>query len=78
MTKDMSLTLTGTVEKVLSATRAEPEKMQISIDGCDQLYSELRVENMLTNESGESVTLKRGAHIQITINADADAVKQTE
>jgi len=78
MTKEVSVTLPGTVEKVLAATHSEPEKMQISIDGCDELYSELRVENTLTNESGETVTLKRGARIEVTINADADAVKKPE
>ena len=52
--------------------------IQISVDGCDKLYSELRVENTLKNESGDSVTLKRGAHIEVTINADSDAVKNQE
>jgi hypothetical protein len=78
MTKEVSVTLPATVEKVIPAKFEEPEKMQISVDGCDELYSELRVENTLTNESGESVTLKRGAHIEVTINAEADAVKKPE
>jgi hypothetical protein len=75
---DASVTLPGTVEKVLPAKYAEPEKIQISVDGCDELYSELRVENTLKNDAGESVTLKRGAHIEVTINADSDAVKKQE
>jgi hypothetical protein len=73
-----SVTLPATVEKILRAKSAEPEKIQISVDGCDELYSELRVENTLKNESGDSVTLKRGAHIEVTINADADALKEKE
>jgi len=75
---DASVTLPATVEKVLPAKYAEPEKIQISVDGCDELYSELRVENTLKNEAGNSVTLKRGAHIEITINADSAAVKRAE
>jgi hypothetical protein len=75
---DVSVTLPATVEKVLPARDAEPEKIQISVDGCDELFSELRVENTLKNESGDSVTLKRGAHIEVTINADSDAVKKKE
>ena len=78
MTNDVSVTLPATVEKILLAKSAEPEKIQISVDGCDELYSELRIENTLKNESGDSVTLKRGAHIEITINADSNAVKQQE
>ena len=78
MTNDASVTLPATVEKILLARSAEPEKIQISVDGCDELYSELRIENTLKNESGDSVTLKRGAHIEITINADSNAVKQQE
>ena len=75
---DASVTLLATVEKVLPANCAEPEKIQISVDGCDELFSELRVENTLKNEAGDSVTLKRGAQIEVTINADSDAVKRTE
>jgi hypothetical protein len=75
---DVSVTLPATVEKVLPARDAEPEKIQISVDGCDELFSELRVENTLRNESGDSVTLKRGAHIEVTINADSDAVEKKE
>jgi hypothetical protein len=76
--KDVSVTLPATVEKVLPARDAEREKIQISVDGCDELFSELRVENTLKNESGDSVTLKRGAHIEVTINADSDAVTKKE
>jgi hypothetical protein len=72
------VTLPATVEKILLAKPTEPEKIQISVDGCDELYSELRVENTLKNESGDSVTLKRGAHIEVTINADSDALKERE
>ncbi len=78
MTNDASVTLPATVEKILLAKSAEPEKIQISVDGYDELYSELRIENTLRNESGDRVTLKRGAHIEITINADSNAVKQQE
>jgi hypothetical protein len=78
VTNDASVTLPATVEKILPAKPTEPEMIQISVDGCDKLYSELRVENTLKNESGDSVTLKRGAHIEVTINADSDAVKKQE
>jgi hypothetical protein len=78
MTNEASVTLLATVEKVLPAKLAEREKIQISVDGCDDLYSELRVENALKDEAGDSVTLKRGAHIEVTINADSDAQLKEE
>jgi hypothetical protein len=56
---DVSVTLPATVEKVLPARDAEPEKIQISVDGCDELFSELRVENTLKNESGDSRHFKK-------------------
>ena len=78
MTNDAFVTLSATVEKVLPAKYAEPEKLQISVDGCDELFSELRVENALKDESGDSVTLKRGAHLEVTINADSEALAKKE
>jgi hypothetical protein len=76
--KAISVTLPATVEKVLPAKNAEPEKIQISVEGCDELFSELRVENTLKDESGAGVTLKRGAQIEVVVTADADAVKKPE
>lgn len=78
MNKAISVTLPATVEKVLPAKNAEPEKIQISVEGCDELFSELRVENTLKDESGAGVTLKRGAQIEVVVTADADAVKKPE
>jgi hypothetical protein len=78
MTNDASVTLPATVEKVLPAKYAEPEKVQISVDGCDELFSELRVENALKDEAGDSVTLKRGAHLEVTINANSKALTKKE
>jgi hypothetical protein len=74
---DVSVTLPATVGEVLPRD-TELEKIQISVDGCDEVFSELRVENTLKNESGDSVTLKRGAHVEVTINADSDAVEKKE
>jgi hypothetical protein len=40
----LSVTLPGTIEKIIpSAYPGEPEKAQISIEGADQLYREVRV-----------------------------------
>ena len=50
---------------------SEPEKAQITVEGADHLYREIRVENTLTNENGDEVSLKPGAHVEVTLEADA-------
>jgi uncharacterized protein YfaS (alpha-2-macroglobulin family) len=69
-----STTLPATVEKIIkSPSPSEPEKAQISVDGADQLYRELRIENSLTDENGDKVRLKQGAEVEVTIEAEPEA-----
>lgn len=64
----------GTVEKIIpSPFSSEPDKAQITIDGGDHLYREIRIDNILTNEQGEEVSLKPGAHVEVTVAAEEDA-----
>ena len=52
--KVLSVTLPGTVEKVVSsADPREAEKAQIQIDGAEPLYREIRVANALKDESAK-------------------------
>ena len=51
----------------------EPEKAQISVDEADELYREIRVENVLTDENREKVRLKSGAEVDVILEADTDA-----
>jgi hypothetical protein len=75
----VSATLPGTVEKIVpSVDPHEPEKAQIQIEGGDHLYRELRVDNTLKDESGREVKLKEGAHVEVTIEADATATTPKE
>jgi hypothetical protein len=68
------VTLPGTVEKIIKPpVPSEPEKAQISIEGADDLYKEIRIENSLTDENGREVTLKKGAEVEVTIEADHEA-----
>jgi hypothetical protein len=74
MTEKPSATLPATVEKVIkSRLPSEPDKVQISVEGADQLYRELRIENSLTDQDGKKVALKPGAEIEVTIEADPRA-----
>lgn len=71
-----SVTLPGTVEKIIPpVTNVEPEKAQIAVEGADELYKEIRVENSLQDEKGNEVELKLGAEVEVTIAADKVATK---
>jgi hypothetical protein len=74
MSEKPSTTLPGTVEKIIkSPIPDEPEKAQIAVEGADHLYREIRIENTLTNEEGEEVSLKPGAQVEVTVVAEAEA-----
>jgi hypothetical protein len=70
-----AVTLPGTVEKILPANVVGPEKAQISIEGAEDLYKEIRVENSLEDENGNKVGLKPGAQVEVTIEAEKAATE---
>ena len=66
--------LHGTVEKVIKPfVPSEPEKAEISIAEADDLYREIRVENVVTDENGEKASLKPGAKVDVVVEADSNA-----
>jgi hypothetical protein len=70
----VSVTLPGTVEKLIkSPDPSEPDKAQIVVEGADELYREIRIDNALQNEKGEEVALKPGTEVEVTVEAPADA-----
>jgi hypothetical protein len=75
MSDKPSTTLPAIVEKIIKSPHPnEPEKAQITVEGADHLYRELRIENTLIDENGEKVRLKPGAEIDVTIQASPEAV----
>ncbi len=71
-TEKPSVTLPGTVEKIIEPVHPSmPEKAEIAVHGADQLYQEIRIENTLTDERGDEVHLKKGAHVEVTVEAEA-------
>ena len=67
-----STTMPGTVKKS-SVAPCEPTGK--GTDFCRRSprpYRNLRIENTLTDEHGDHVTLKKGAHVEITVTADDD------
>ena len=71
-----SVTLPGTVEKIIpSIGPGEPEKAQITVEGADHLYREIRVENTLQDADGNSVSMKKGAEVEVTIETESENTK---
>ena len=69
-----SVTLAGKVEKIIPGpVPAIPDKAQIAVEGADHLYKEIRVENTLQDENGKPVSLKPGAEVEVTIEAEKHA-----
>ena len=68
MTEKASVTLSGTVEKIIES-RYEPDKIQINVERADHLFQEVRIENSFTDQKGNEVSLKLGAPVEITMAA---------
>lgn len=77
--KKASTKLPGTVEKVIKPHphSNEPEKAQISVEGADHLYRELRVPNQLTDEDGNPVKLKEGEEVEVKIESEKGITTET-
>lgn len=74
-----TVTLPATVEKIIPpAWPGQPEKAQIAVHGAEDLYKEIRVDNELQGPDGEAVTLKKGAHVEVTIEAEPHATEKKE
>jgi hypothetical protein len=75
MLKKASVTLTGTVEKIVKSTLPnEPEKAQIAVEAADYKHKVIRINNTLTNVKGQEVPLKRGTKVKITIKPTPELV----
>ena len=70
--------LRGKVQKVIKPIlQHETEKIEISVEDADDLYREIRVENVVEDEKGEKARLKPGAEIDVVLEADPkDTIKE--
>lgn len=69
MAKKRKVKKTGVVQKIIKSP-IQPEQAQIEIHDAEHLYREIRVENKVEGEDGESAKLKQGAPVEVTIEAD--------
>jgi uncharacterized protein YfaS (alpha-2-macroglobulin family) len=71
MTEKAAATKPGTVQKIIKSPHPDlPEKAEIAVEGADELYREIRIENTLTDENGKEVKLKPGAQVEVTVEAE--------
>ena len=72
MNKTLSSSLPGTVEGIIKAPFPNaPDTAQIKVVGPDGLHQEMRIDNSLTNASGELVSLKLGARVEVIVEAQS-------
>jgi hypothetical protein len=63
--------MSGTVDKIIPSPRSgQPEQAQIAVEGVGRVHQDLRIENTLTDEHGDDVRLKKGAHVDVTVTAE--------
>ena len=61
----------GRVQKIIKPLYPnQPEKAEISVEGADHLYREIRIDNVMEDENGKTVKLKEGAEVNVVIEAD--------
>lgn len=66
--------LQGTVQKIIKPLSPnQPEKAQINIQGADDLYREIRIDNEITDEKDGKTRLKEGAEVEVIVEADSSA-----
>jgi len=64
----------GKVQKIIKPPfPGVPEKAEISVEGADELYQEIRIENKLEDDKGNEVKLKPGADVDVVVEADKQA-----
>ena len=72
-----TVTLPGVVEKIVDpAALSQPETVQIAVEGADELYREIRIENTLETSTGKKVKLKPGAEVDVKIEASPNSIEK--
>jgi len=70
MTDQSSAAMPGTVEMIIkSPLPNESEIAQITVEGADHPYEQIRIQNTLTDKNGDEVQLKPGAKVQVTVRS---------
>ena len=62
-----TVALTGVVEQIIEPVGSVPERALIEIQGAEDQYSEIRIENALSDGNGQKVKLQLREKVNITI-----------
>jgi hypothetical protein len=73
MTDIAKTTKPGTVSDIIPALDPRLDRAEIHVHDPEPLYEELRVPNSLRDEDGNEVQLKKGADVEVHIEAHKDA-----
>jgi len=66
-----SKTLPAVVNKIVrSLLPDQPDEVEISISGAEDLFREIRIENSFTNVDGRLIALTSGVHLDVTFEAE--------
>lgn len=69
--------LHGSVKKVIKPVHpSDPEKVEIDIHEAEDLYRDIRIDNVVTNGDGVKDKLKQGEDVDIILEADPDGRKK--
>lgn len=69
----------GKVKKIIKPPLpGMPEKAEIAVEGADEMYKEIRIENRLTDDKGNDAKLKQDAEVEVEIKAEPTAVEFTK
>jgi hypothetical protein len=79
MNKKPSAVMSGRVETIIKSPFPNvSDKVEIHVVGADHLYREIRIDNSLTNENGEEVSLKAGAQVEVIVEAKAESTNKAQ
>ncbi len=66
-----STTMPGTVEKIIQSPRPrQTDKARIAVATASRRDRHLSIDNSLTDENGDDVKLKKGAHVAVTVTSE--------
>ena len=72
-------TMSGTVQKIVkNPYQHRADVIEISISEAEDLFREVRIENSFTDLDGQRVSLKHGAHLDVTFEAEGkDTIRKS-
>jgi hypothetical protein len=73
MAKRLKTKKPGTVQKIVLDPYTRTEKAEIQVHDADELYREIRIDNTVEDENGHKAKLKKGAEVEVTVEADPQA-----